>query len=127
MEFAVLCYSLGSRKVCCMLVFNFALFNNFLLRVFCLTNIVFVQCSPFGTRSLLHAYVVSNYTYVSYSLPHQLRACALLFPSAPNKFTPFCFAMFYSVFFCYAYFTQQAEQALVCAVIFPRFPLNLHA
>ena len=38
----------------------FALFSIFLLCLFCLTNIVFVQCSPFDSRSLLHAFFVSN-------------------------------------------------------------------
>ena len=62
--------------------------------------------------------------YVSCSLPHQHRACAVLFPSAPLKFTPFCFSFFYSVCFCYACFAQQAP---VCAVIFLRLPSNLYA
>ena len=91
----VQCYSLGPLKVCCMLVFTVLLYSVIFrfASVFCLTNIVIVQCSPFGSRSLLHAFVVSN-QYVSCSLPHQLRACAVLFPSAPLKFTPFCFSLF---------------------------------
>ena len=73
----------------------FALFGNFLLCVFC----------PLPPRP-------------------QHRACAVLFPSPPLKFTPFWFSLFYSVCFCYACFAQQAP---VCAVIFPRLPSNLHA
>ena len=64
----------------------------------------FVQCSYFRSRSLLHAPVVYCtllllVIYVSCSLSHQHRACAVLFPSAPLKFTPFCFSFFYSVCF----------------------------
>ena len=62
--------------------------------VFCPTNTGFVQCSPFGFRSLLHAFVVIV-IYVSCSLPHQHRACAALFPSAPLRLTLFCFFLFY--------------------------------
>ena len=47
----------------------FALFSNFLLCVFCLTNIVFVQCSPFGSRSLLYAFVVTNLCFVLFTSP----------------------------------------------------------
>ena len=54
------CYSLGSRTVCCTLVFNFALFSNFLL---------LLQCSPFGSRSLLHAFLVSNLCLVLFASP----------------------------------------------------------
>ena len=56
----VQCYSLGPRKVYCMLVLNFALFSNFLL---------LLQCSPFGSRSLLHAFVVSNLCFVLFASP----------------------------------------------------------
>ena len=108
----------------------FALFSNFLLCVFCLTNIVFVQCSPFGSRSLLYAFVVTNLCFVLFASPTSGLCIAfpfgsLLFPSAPLKFTSFIsFFVYYSVCFCYACFAQQAP---VCVVIFSRLPSNLHA
>ena len=147
------CYPLGSRKVCCTLLFIFFLFSNFgfacfasqtsglcspfpsapvksvtrfcyalvrtLFCVFCLTDTGFVQCYSLGCRQ-----VCCMFVFALRVLPHQHRACAVLFPSAPLKFTPFWFSLFYSVCFCYACFAQQAP---VCAVIFPRLPSKLHA
>ena len=120
----------------------------------CLTNTGFVQCFLFGSRSLLDAFVVSNLCFACFtsqtpglcsvipsapvvcctllllvthalcSLPHRHRVCAVLFPSAPPEFTPFCFSLFYGVCFCYECF---AHPAPVCAVIFSRAPSNLQA
>ena len=149
----VQCYSLGSSKVCCTLAFNFALFSNFcfacfasqtsglcsafplasiksvthfcyplvrtLFCVFCLTNIRFVQCyGPSLPSSLLHACVY-------FALFGNFLLCLFAFPfSSRQVYTPFWFSLLYSVCFCYACFAQQAP---VCAVIFPRLPSNLHA
>ena len=65
----VQCYSLGPRKVCCMLVFTVLLYSVIFrfASVFCLTNIVIVHCSPFGSRNLLHAFVVSNLRFVLFA------------------------------------------------------------
>ena len=80
----VRCYSLGSHKVCCALVFNFALFSNFLFCVLCLTNTGFVQCFPFGSRSLLDAFVVSNLCFACF-ISQTPGLCSAI-PSAPVKF-----------------------------------------
>ena len=96
------------HRVCCMLAFNFALFSNFLhctpfsSQISCLCNAL--PSAPVVCCTLLLLVI-----YVSCSLPHQHRACAVLFPLAPLKFTPFCFPLFYSVCFCYACFAQQAQ------------------
>ena len=65
----VQCYSLGPRKVCCMLVFTVLLYSVIFrfASVFCVTNIVIAHCSPFGSRSLLHAFVVSNLRFVLFA------------------------------------------------------------
>ena len=89
------CHSLGSRKVCCMLLFNFALFSNFLLCMFCLTNIVFVQWSPFGSRSLLHAFVVSNLFRILCLTNIGLVQCfSLRLPLSLHPFAFLCFNEF---------------------------------
>ena len=128
----VQCYSLGCPKVCCTLVFNFALFSNFciacfasqisglcsafpsapvksvtrfcyalvrtLFCVFCLTNTGSVQFYSLGSSSLLYAcvYFALFINFFAHCvLPHQHRSCWVLFPSAPLKFTPFCFSLFF--------------------------------
>ena len=77
----VQCNSLGSHKVCCTTVFNFALFSNFLFCVLCLTNTGFVQCFPFGSRSLLDAFVVSNLCFACFT--SQTPGLCSAIPSAP--------------------------------------------
>ena len=85
----VQCYSLRSHKVCCMLALYFALFSifylfiYFLLCVFCLTNIALVQSSPFGSRGLLHAFVVSNLCFVLFASPTSGLCSAFPFGSPP--------------------------------------------
>ena len=122
----VQCYSLGSRKVCCTLVFNFALFSNFCFACFAShANIGVVQCFSFGSCKVGYTLLLRfSQNFVLRVFPHKHRARAVLFPLASLKFTPFWFSSFYSVCFCYACFAQQAP---LCAVIFPRFPSNLHA
>ena len=79
----------------------FALFSNFLLCLFCLTNIVFVQCSPFGSRSLLHAFVVSNIFFVLFASPTSGLCSAFPFGS-PQVYTLLCFfVLFSSLLFLY--------------------------
>ena len=122
----VQCYSLGSRKVCCTLVFNFALFSNFCFPCFASqANIGVVQCFSFGSRKVSYTLLLLfSQNFVLRVFPHKHRACAVLFPLASLKFTPFWLSLFYSVCFCYTCFARQAP---VCAVIFPRLPSNLHA
>ena len=83
-------------KVCCMLVFNFALFSHFLLCVFCLRNIMFVQCSPFGSCSLLHAFVVSNLCFVLFASPTSGLCSAFPFGS-PQVYTLLFFFVLFSL------------------------------
>ena len=71
----------------------FALFSNFLLCVFCLTNIVFVQCSPFGSRSLLYAFVVTNLCFVLFASPTSGLCSAFPFGS-PQVYTLYFFSLF---------------------------------
>ena len=103
-----------------------------LFSAFCLKNTGFVQCYSLGSRQvccmpvfiLLCSVIFCFACFAPPPLHPQHRACAVLFPSPPLKFTPFWFSLFYSVCFCYACFAQQAP---VCAAIFPRLPSNLHA
>ena len=149
----VQCYFLGSRKVCCTLLFNFSLFSNFCFaclkasqtsglcsafpsapvesvtrfrKNFVLRVLPYkhrVCAVLFGSRTVCCTLLLLL-IYVLYSLPHQHRACAVLFPSAPLKFTPF-FSLFYSVCFFYACFAQQAPAS--CAAVFSRLSSNLHS
>ena len=123
----VQCYRLGSRKVCCTLLFNFALFSNFCFACFASQTSSLCSAIPSApVKFVAHLCLIFLYSviFVLCALPHKHRVCAVLFPSAPLKFTPFWFSLFYSVCFCCACFAQQAP---VCAVIFPRLPSNLHA
>ena len=113
----VQCCSLGSHKVCCTLLFN--LFHSVILVcVFCLANTGFVQCYSLGFRqrvlphklrfcavllprlpsSLLHRLVfILLYSVISCFArfaPPTSGLC-VFFPSAPLKFTPFWFSLFY--------------------------------
>ena len=109
------CYSLGSRTVCCTLVFNFALFNNFCFTCFAsqtsglcsaipsalakfvarlclilLYSVIFCFCcNALPSAPVVCCTLLLLVIYVSCFLPHQLLACAVLFPSAPLKFTPY--------------------------------------
>ena len=74
----------------------FALFSNFLLCVFYLTNIVFVQCSPFGSRSLLYAFVVSNLCFVLFASPTSGLCSAFPFGS-PQVYTLLFFFVLFSL------------------------------
>ena len=115
-------YSLGSRKVCCMLVF--ILLYSVMFCFACFASQTSCLCNSLPSAPVICCTLLLLVIYVSCSLPHQHRACAVLFPSAPLKFRAFCFSLFYSACFRYARFAQQAP---VCAVIFPRLPSNLQA
>ena len=100
----------------------FALFSKFLC---CVSCVGFVQCSYFRSRSLLHAPVVYCtllllVIYVLYSLPHQHRACAVLFPSAPPLVF---FALFSLLLLCVLCPTSSG----LCNDFFPLLHSNLHA
>ena len=113
------CYSFGSRKVCCMLLFILLYSVNF-----CFACLASGLCNALTSAPVVYCTLLLLVIYVSCSLSHQHRACAVLFPSAPLKFTPFCFSFFVQfALFGYACFAQQAP---VCAVIFPGLPFNLH-
>ena len=98
----------------------FALFSIFFCFA-CFASQISSLCNPLPSAPVVCYTLLLLVIYVSCSLPHQHRAYAVLFPSAALKLTPFCFSspLFYSVYFCYACFTQQAP---VCAVIFPGSP-----
>ena len=97
------CYSLGSRKVCCTLVFNFALFGNFLFCVLCFTNIGFVQCYSLGSHKVcctrvLYFALFSNFCFACFA--SQTSGLCSAFHSAPVKsVTRFCYALV-STLFC---------------------------
>ena len=73
----VQCYSLGSRQVCCMLVFILLYsLSKFLLCVFCLTNIGLVQCFSLRLPLSLHPFGFLCFIQVAFvmcALPNKLR------------------------------------------------------
>ena len=108
----VQCYSLGSRKVCCMLVFTLLYSVIFCFACFASQTSCFVQCSSFGSRSLLHAFVVSNLCLVLFASPTSALCSAFPFGSPQVYSLLFFFVLFSLLLLC-------AQQAPVCAVIFP--------
>ena len=115
----VQCYSLGSRKVCCTFVFIILLYS-VIFCFACFASQTLGLCSAFPSAPVVCGTLFLLVIHVLCSLPHHHRVCAVLFP--PLEFTPFCFSLFYWVFFfCYACFAQQAQ---VCAVIFSRAPFE---
>ena len=89
-------------KFFCTLVFNFALFSNFLFCILCLTNIGFVPCFSFGSRKV--SYTLSlrfSQNFVLRVLPHKNRVCAVLLPRLPSSLHPFAFL---SLFVCLLFF-----------------------
>ena len=61
--------------------------------VVCLTNTGFVQCYSLGCRKVCCTLLFHSVIFLLRALPHKHRVCAVLFPSAPLKFTPFCFTL----------------------------------
>ena len=123
----VQCYSLGSHKVCCTLVLYFALFSNFCFACFASQTSGLCSAIPLAPVKFvarLCLILLYSVIFVLRALPHKHRACAVLFPPAPLKFTPLCYSLFYSVCFCCA---CSAQQAPICAVICARLPSNLYA
>ena len=93
----VQCYSLGYRQVCCMPVFI-----------------------------LLYSVIFCFACFAPPPTPRPTSGLCSAFPfTSPQVYTPLVFFVLFSLIcFCYACFAQQAP---VCAVIFPRLPSNLHA
>ena len=80
------CYSLGSRTVCCTLVFNFALFNNFCFTCFAsqtsgLGSAIPSALAKFVARLCLILFY--SVIFVLRSLPRKHRVCAVLFLRLP--------------------------------------------
>ena len=95
----VQCYSLGSRKVCCMLVFTLLYSVIFCFACFASQTSCFVQCSSFGSRSLLHAFVVSNLCFVLFASPTSALCSAF----------PFGFPQVYTLLFFFVLFIQSKK------------------
>ena len=94
------CYFLGSRKVCCTLLFNFSLFSNF-----CFACLKASQTS--GLCSAFPSAPVESVTrfrknFVLRVLPYKHRVCAVLFLRLPYSLlhafvvTNLCFVLFTS-------------------------------
>ena len=92
----VQCYSLGSRKVCCTLVFNFALFSNFCFACFAShANIGLVQCFPFGSPqvyTLLVFFILFSLLLLCALCPTSSALCSDFSP-APLEFARFNFLL----------------------------------
>ena len=101
------CYSLGSRKKCCTLVFNFASFSNFCFA--CFPSQTSGLCSTFPSapvksvtrfcyalvRTLFCVFCLTNTGFVQcYSLGSRQVCCMLVF------------ILLYSVIFCFACFAS---------------------
>ena len=119
------CFSFGSRKVRYLLLLHLS--QNFVLLFLPHKHRVCAVLLPRLPSSLLHRLVfilLYSVIFCFARFASTISGLAVLFPSAPLKFTAFWFSLFYSVCFFYACFAQQAP---VCAVIFPRLPSNLRA
>ena len=86
------------KFVSCLCLFCFI--KQFLLCMFCLTNIEFVQCSPFGSHSLLHAFVVSNLRFVLIASPTSGLCSAFPFGSSQVYTLLFFFVLFGLLLLC---------------------------
>ena len=103
----VQCYSLGSRKVCCTLVFNFALFSNFCFA--CFASQTSGLCSAFPSAS------VKSVTRFCYALVRNLFCMFCLTNTGFVQcyslgFRHVCymlvFILLYSVIFCFTCFAS---------------------
>ena len=76
------------------------------------------KCFPFGSRSLLHAFVVSNLCFACFASQTQGLCGSIL--SAPIKFVArLCFILLYSVIFVLPALPHKHR---VCEVLFLRLP-----
>ena len=86
----------------------FALFSNFLLYVFCLTNIGLVQCFSLRLPSLFTPFWFSLFYSVCFCcacFAQQSPVCAVIFPRLPSNLHALFFALYYSVLsLCSAFF-----------------------
>ena len=108
----VQCYPLGSRKVCCTLLFNFALFINFCFACFASQTSGLCSAFPFGSSQVYTLLVFS----VLFSLPLLCSGLCRDFSPAPLQFARFifCFVLFsFKFVFCVLFLTN---------LIFLRFP-----
>ena len=94
----VQCNSLGSHKVCCTTVFNFALFSIFLFA--CFASQTPGLCSAFPSAPVVCWTLLLLAIYVLRVLPHKHRVCAVLFPRLPWFVARFCC---YLLMFCVLY------------------------
>ena len=111
------CYSLGSRKVCCTLVFIILLYS-VIFCFACFASQTLSFCSAFPSAPVVCCTLFLLVIHVLCYLPHHHRVCAVLFPSAPLEFTPFCFSLFYWVFFLLLCVFCPTSSGL-CSVFFP--------
>ena len=101
------CYSLGSRNVCCTLVFNFALFSNFCFAFF--VSQTSGLCSAFPSAPAIKSVTRFCYAenFVLLVLPKKHRVCAVLLPRLPSSFFYMLeFILLYSAIFCFACFAS---------------------
>ena len=114
----VQCYSLGSHKVCCTLVFNFALFSNFCFACFASQTSGLCSAFPFGSPqvyTLLVFFVLFSLLLLCVLCPTSSGLCSDFSP-APLEFARFifCFVLFsFKFVFCVLSLTN---------LIFLRFP-----
>ena len=125
----VQCYSIGSRKVCCTFVFNFALFSNFCFA--CFASQTSGLCSAFPSAP------VKSVTRFCYAL---VRDLFCVFCLTDSEFVQ-CYShgshkvccklvLYFALFsnFSFAFFSSLPHKHRVCAVVFLRLPQSpLHA
>ena len=149
----VQCYSLGSRKKCCTLVFNFALFSNFCFACFASQTSGLCSAFPSAPVKSVTRFCGFSQNFVLRVLPHKHRVCAVLLPRLPSSLLHACvyFALFGNFLLCVFCLTNIgfvqcfslrlplwfsllysvcfcyacfAQQAPVCAMIFSPAPLE---
>ena len=114
----VQCYSLGSHKVCCTLVFNFSLFSNFCFACFASQTSGLCSAFPFGSPqvyTLLVFFVLFSLLLLCPLCPTGFGLCRDFSPATLEfgRFI-FCFVLFsFKFVFCVLSLTN---------LIFLRFP-----
>ena len=93
----VQCYSLGSRQVCCMLVFILLYSVVFCFACFASPTSGLCSAFPFGTPQV--------YTLYTRALPQQAPVGTVIFPRLSSNLHALFFALYYSVLsLCSAFF-----------------------
>ena len=109
------CYSLGSRKVCCTLVFTILLYS-VIFCFACFASQTLGLCSAFPSAPVVCGTLFLLVIHVFCSLPHHHRGLCSAFPS-PRVYTLLVFFVLLSFFLLLCVFCPTSSG--LCSVFFP--------